>query len=223
MQAWTAASGGSVPPNATSYGRDYNGGALYVCRAQYKGTTQVGKIGAGLTGCDFGSGNAEHSINPYEVLTADAPFFSLVQVGVNANTAPPANAIRGGTDLNNLPLYTCAVPYDGTITLGKTRADWTYCDIGFANTEIAVTGSAYTVLAPQLVPYASSDRYMIAGDSPMTDGTNAGKPVGVCTVPFGGGTQVGAHLDSTGECDVVYGGGSTVYALTSGTSVLGWQ
>lgn len=65
---WARASNGQVPANAVQAGSELNGSPLFVCRTQYEGSMQLGKVRPGFRGCNFGYGGGELTGNPYEVM-----------------------------------------------------------------------------------------------------------------------------------------------------------
>ncbi len=67
---WETASGGEVPDFAVVAGRDPNGRPLFVCRAQYRGGLQLGKVRRAFRGCNIIYGGKEFPVYWYSVLTA---------------------------------------------------------------------------------------------------------------------------------------------------------
>lgn len=65
---WAHASDGNVPSNAIQAGSERDGQALFVCRANYDGSVQLGKVRPGFDGCNFSYGGREYTANPYEVM-----------------------------------------------------------------------------------------------------------------------------------------------------------
>lgn len=65
---WARASGGQVPPNAVQSGSETNGQPLFVCRTEYNGSVQLGKIRPGFSGCNFSYGGKELTAAAYEVM-----------------------------------------------------------------------------------------------------------------------------------------------------------
>lgn len=65
---WAHASDGNVPSNAIQAGSERDGQALFVCRVNYEGSVQIGKVRPGFSGCNFGYGGREFTANPYEVM-----------------------------------------------------------------------------------------------------------------------------------------------------------
>lgn len=65
---WAPASDGRVPRNALQAGSETDGRELFVCRTQFNGSVQLGKVRPGFNGCNFGHGGREMTGNPYEVL-----------------------------------------------------------------------------------------------------------------------------------------------------------
>jgi hypothetical protein len=204
VSAWEHAIGGAIPKDAVAYGRDSNGAALYACRAPFGGGLELGKIGAALGGCYIPFGGLENQVTSYDVLV-DPDHVGYEQVPLAGQL--PAQALRGGTDSNGAPLYTCLGSFQGGVHPGKTRSDWGSCDISWGGAEHFVT--PYQVLVPQFSPPP------VKAYQAGVDGNGA--VLGVCNVPYGSSTQVGKYL-SYGACNFGFGGKEI--SLGSGFNVL---
>ncbi|RVT96732.1 DUF3421 domain-containing protein [Rhodovarius crocodyli] len=65
---WTPAQGGQVPARALQAGNEADQRPLFVCRGEFRGSIQLGKIRPGFEGCNISYGSAEYTLNRYEVL-----------------------------------------------------------------------------------------------------------------------------------------------------------
>lgn len=57
----------NLPMRAWQVGRDTDGKMLYLCRARYQNSMQLGKTWAGLNGCDIGYAGREYTQRDYQV------------------------------------------------------------------------------------------------------------------------------------------------------------
>jgi DM9 repeat len=60
--------GADVPHGAVHGGHEADGRQLFVCRAEYNGSLDPGKVGVSTGGCNIGWGGREISLHDYEVL-----------------------------------------------------------------------------------------------------------------------------------------------------------
>ena len=103
------------------------------------------------------------------------------------STPAPVNAIRAGYDGGGDPLYLCTGDFvinnvSGSI-VGQTRADWNFCDVGYNGVELQSTSYHYVVPAISTTFYENDI---------WTAGTDdGGGSLGICSAPYGTGTQVG--------------------------------
>jgi hypothetical protein len=96
-----------------------------------------------VSGTAISPTSGEQYIGRYQVLTSTLP---LVSELVNS-AAPPSNALVGGYDSDNAPLYVCQAQFGGGLIPGKTRSNWKNCDVSWGGSEHWV--SSYYVLVPQ--------------------------------------------------------------------------
>ena len=203
--AWTDGTDGSVPNNALPFGTDGDGGpTLYPCRAYLNGDEgyQLGKVRPGFSGCDIPYGGSEQSFPYYQVLTTSLP---LRTQSVDS-ASPPTSATRGrnaalvgGYDTDGAPLYVCQALFNGGLTPGKTRSNWTACHVSWGGQEHVV--SSYSVLVPN---FEHPSRFL-AG-FPFHAGTDTnGSALGICRAGYESSEQVGKYL-SNGDCDFGFGG-----------------
>ena len=138
---WVATSGANIPANALQGGHEANGMPLYLCRANYGATGNLGvhpgKTRKEFNGCNIGWGGAERAVANYEV---------LVGWKDTSGSNIPANAVQGGQE-NEGPLYICRANYQGGVHMGKTRRAFNACNFGYGGKEIQ--GGTYQVLIKQ--------------------------------------------------------------------------
>jgi hypothetical protein len=205
VPAWTEETNGAVPANALRLGSDgsSSGPGLYACRAYVNGTGyQLGKVRPGLGGCFIPYGGHEITATHYEVLTSTLP----LTIGTVNGTLPPF-AVVGGYDSDDAPLYPCLAVYQGGFVPGKTKSNWSACDVGYGNQEHFLAN--YAVLLPN---------FTSSGSTPFNAGTDAdGTALGVCNANYGNGLQVGKLL-ARGACN--FGFASKEVSLTSGYAAL---
>jgi hypothetical protein len=140
--SWVDSGGGAVPPGAFVGGQEgppsYE--TLFVCRAMYNGSMQLGKVRPGLGACNFAYSGREVTVPSYQVLVGNYGW-------VPWNGRISHRAVQGGYDLppQSPPLFVCQAPYGGGMHPGKTRPDWDSCDISWGGREIFVHGFAVLV------------------------------------------------------------------------------
>jgi hypothetical protein len=205
VAAWTDAANGTIPSNALAFGNDGSGGpTLYPCRAYVNGNAfQLGKTRSGLGACNIPYGGAELVQTRYQVLTNALP----LSVQAVSSAAPPATALVGGYDSDGAPLYVCQAMYNGGLVPGKTRSNWTNCDVSWGGGEHHV--SSYNVLIPT---FKTPGTVFQAGNEAN------GSSLGVCRASYASTTQVGKYLTSSSRCNFPYGGSEI--SMTSGYQVL---
>jgi len=170
---WVATSGGNVPPTAVAAGKEANGQALFLCRAKYGSDNGVhpGKTRREFNGCNIGWGGKEVAVPQYEVAVS-LPAGATWQPTTGANI--PATAIMGGQEAAG-GLAICRVNYQGGVHMGKTRAAFNGCNIGWGGNEVAVSQYEILVMAPQAAaPVAAAVPFMGCQQMSNTLGTNDG-------------------------------------------------
>src|ERR1700737_1880562 len=68
MYQWIPASGGAIPSGAAENGREANGEALFVARANLNGGVHPGKVRGEFGAANIGFGGKEVKVTNYEVL-----------------------------------------------------------------------------------------------------------------------------------------------------------
>jgi hypothetical protein len=139
--SWAPGSNGMIPAGAFDAGREPTGENIYVCRARYNNSIQLGKVSPRIGACDIPYGGQEIRMPQYEVLVGGPYGWAPVSPG-----QIPPRAVQGGNDVppQSPPLFVCEAYYNGEINPGKTRLDWNVCHIGWGGTEYTV--SNYSVL-----------------------------------------------------------------------------
>jgi len=91
--SWVSVSQGNIPENAVQGGHE-NQNNLFICRCEFKGSTQVGKTWQGINACRIGYGNIGNVVPNYEV---------LVQGGTTnaSSTMTAAPQIASSTAISN--------------------------------------------------------------------------------------------------------------------------
>lgn len=138
--AWIQTGGNRIPVDAVQGGQEA-AGALFICRADYKGGKHMGKTRKEFNACNIGWGGREIQIPAYEVLVGKIGMW-VPSAGGNL----PAGAIQGGNEADGKPLYLCRAKNgrDGGIHPGKIRKEFGACNIGWGGKEVSVR--SYEVL-----------------------------------------------------------------------------
>jgi len=71
-------------------------------------------------------------------LMAGSPNYSLV--------GHPFDGVIAGADVGGTPLFSCRANFNGGVHPGKTRANWSFCDISFGGQEVTI--QPYETLVP---------------------------------------------------------------------------
>jgi len=147
--SWVATSGGNIPATAVAAGREANGQAVFLCRAKYGPVNDVhpGKTRREFNGCNIGWGGKEVAVAQYEVAVS-IPAGATWQPTTGANI--PATAIIGGQEAAGV-LAICRANHQGGVHIGKTRAAFNGCNIGWGGREVAIPQYEVLVMASQAV------------------------------------------------------------------------
>jgi hypothetical protein len=209
VPAWVTTSGGGIPQDSIPVGKESNGNPLFVCRANYGGGVQLGKLAQGYDGCFVPFGGSELHLPNYDVLVNPSrlPLSAIAVSGL-----PPGQALIGGKDSDGAAEYICLASYQGGLHPGKTRKDWPSCDISWGGGEYWVT--TYEVLVPQFTaaPLNAATRPFIGGSQPQPS-----TALGICNANYAGSQQLGKYFPGVG-CFFAYGGSEVM--LSSGYQVL---
>jgi hypothetical protein len=129
---WVSASGGAIPNGAAAQGREANGEALFVCRAQLNGGLHPGKVRGEFGAANIPFGGNEVKVNPYEVLM-DAGTWVPASGG-----AVPEGAVAWGHEANGEALFVCRAALNGGLHPGKVRGEFGAANIPFGGKEVKV-------------------------------------------------------------------------------------
>jgi hypothetical protein len=174
-----ACNGTGVPANATYQGGRGTGKyavPLYFCRADFMGGKHLGTIFPGSNGCAIPwGGAAQPPTKPYDVLVDLSPKLPVTRYPVYASKSEtiPLDALVGGYDGDKANLYICLADYNGQFVPGKTRPEFSGCNIPSDGKEISVPD--YDVLVPLW-----TDPAIASYSFPVTLGANSY----VCHQPF---------------------------------------
>ena len=115
----------------------------------------------------------------------------------------PFDAVNWGNDTDGTNFFPCRANYNGSIQVGKTRASWQSCDIGYGGSEVFVKPyeslvAAYVDAAGDAVP---------SNAVPMGTDGNGGPTLYACRAYLNGnGYQLGKVRPGLGGCYIPYGG-----------------
>jgi hypothetical protein len=116
----------------------------------------------------------------------------------------PFDSVVAGSDGDGTPLMPCHGSYGGnSVQVGKTRADWNFCDISFGGSEQHV--SPYETL---VAAWANETNGAVPSNALQfgTDGAG-GPPLYPCRALLNGdGYQLGKVRPGFAGCDIPYGG-----------------
>uniref|UniRef100_A0A336ML91 CSON003397 protein n=1 Tax=Culicoides sonorensis TaxID=179676 RepID=A0A336ML91_CULSO len=158
---WVKCSGANIPSNAFPGGKTHNGELLYIGRANHNGTLAIGSVQKSYSACFVSYAEKEYEYKDYEIFVTDdaslitpviatVPETKPVEVVAATEKKPdieeklwrscigtnvPANAVQGGHDVDEEPLYIGRVKHEGAITPGKVNADHGLCYVPFGGKE----------------------------------------------------------------------------------------
>jgi len=116
---WVLCEGGAVPPNAIAAGQQSSGEALYVGRAYYENTVQVGKVAPHLGGCQITFKGKVITINSYEVIVGNAAHIKWCDEEGEVEETKGYNPIDGGREENGAPIFVAQAFYQGSVYPAK--------------------------------------------------------------------------------------------------------
>lgn len=192
-EVWTASAGGNIPSGSFVSGTE-NGFTTFLCRAQFNGGTQVGRVSPALGGCRFEFGRSGQVADNYETLTRG--FFGQWIPAEGASI--PNGALRIGTEAGQ-EMFACRAYHapSNAIVPGKIRRDFT------AGCAIEQNGSSFNIASYEVLrnawTTAPADGQIPAGA--LQIGAEAtGHPLYSCRGQIGGESVIGktgAHLNGT--------------------------
>jgi hypothetical protein len=225
---WVYESGGSVPRDAITGGREPDGTPLYMCRAFYQGGLHPGRVRPGLAGCDIGWGGSERVISFYQVLVprwASAANGNIPQGAYSYGFEAPSPGSFGFGPA----LYPCRGFLNGGLHPGKVRPGFTGCDVGWGGKEVPV--NPYEVLIAGPFYQLPVDNWPLAAGSlpvqygPVMGGFEIdGQPLYICLANFNNGEHPGKFRPGLGGCNIGWGGAEqTVPTYSSSVMILNWK
>ncbi|MDF1654051.1 MAG: DUF3421 domain-containing protein [Coxiellaceae bacterium] len=134
-QAATWGVGYKSAEHAFKIGHEADGRALYLCRANYKGSQQPGKTWHGYDKCNIPFGGREIETTDYSV------YLQSYKEGhwIRGGRSIPEGAMQVGRDVSGAPLFLCRAYYRGGIQPGKTWSGYNNCNIPYAGKEVLVS------------------------------------------------------------------------------------
>lgn len=138
---WVPAHNGSVVFGAEVSGMEANGAPLFVCRARFNGGLHPGKMRHSFRGCNIGWGGREHTLGAYDLVISNGGRLRWLPA---AGGQVFQGAMVGGREANGQVLYVCRAFFNGGTHIGKVRAGFRGCNIGWG-------GREHTVPAYQLL------------------------------------------------------------------------
>jgi hypothetical protein len=138
MIFWKEACGGEIPEGAAVAGFEADGTPLFIARAEYKDSLQLGKVRPEFGAANIPYGGEEVKVNPYEVLMGAAHW----KPAVNGNI--PDGAVVAGHEKDGQPLYVARAVYMGGVHPGKVRLAFGAANIPYGGEEVKV--NPYEVL-----------------------------------------------------------------------------
>jgi len=114
----------------------------------------------------------------------------------------PFDGVVAGADVGGLPLFSCRGYYHNGLHPGTTRADWTYCDIGWGTKEYAV--QPYETLVPAWIDATNGS--VPSNALPFGTDGSGGPTLYACRGYYGQAMQVGKVRSGLGSCRVPVSG-----------------
>ncbi|KIJ49686.1 carbohydrate-binding module family 12 protein [Sphaerobolus stellatus SS14] len=143
---WVLAHGKNIPQGAIVAGEEH--GKVYIARAFYEGSIQVGKAGPQYEkGAVIGYGHKEIHLETYEILLGDSNGIRWIEHKGNLKAYELGNVrlVEGGREANGSPLYIAQAQHDGVTVPGKASDHFDGALIPLKGTE--KKESHYKVLA----------------------------------------------------------------------------
>ncbi len=137
-----------------------------------------------------------------EVSWAQGTSWRAVKAG---DAAGLRDAVVAGSEAG-LPLYPCRAAYAGATLLGRYRADFAGCHIGYDGKEVEAV--PFEVLGPSWTDLSEGMRALTVGE--ITDATDSRpftlRPVAVCRATYQGATHPGSWIGPDKTCSFGFGG-----------------
>ncbi|WP_428656176.1 DUF3421 domain-containing protein [Runella sp.] len=130
---WERVHGGVTPSYALPAGNENDGSPLYIARIRHEGGIHIGKVRANAREAFIPYGGKEIIADNFEIYTGKGRWVTVS--GGNF----PANAIVGGYENDNSPLYIVRASIGGGLHIGKARANAREAFIPYGGTEEIVS------------------------------------------------------------------------------------
>ncbi|KAJ7209569.1 carbohydrate-binding module family 12 protein [Mycena pura] len=142
---WILSHDKEIPPEAIVIGQEHSW-MLYICRAFYEGSIEVGKASnAFKKGAVIGYKHEEIHLGIYEILVGDMRGLRWVDANGYLNVASLGyRPVEGGRESDGTPLYIAEAPYNGAVHPGKASEKLDGAYIPYGETEKCV--KSYRVL-----------------------------------------------------------------------------
>jgi len=129
-----------IPNSALEAGRDKDGHPIYIARAYYEDSIQIGKAcRVYQEGAVIGYGGRAIELNKFEVLVGDPRAVSWVRHGSQLNLQElGAQPVDGGREANGRLLYIARVTYNGGVHTAKVGEHLPGAHLAFNGTEVII-------------------------------------------------------------------------------------
>jgi len=129
-----------IPNSALEAGKDKDGHPIYIARAYYEDTIQIGKASPAFReGAAIGYGGRVIELNKFEVLIGDPRGVKWVRYSSQLNIQQlGAKPVEGGREANGAPLYIARVSYNDGVHTAKIGEHLPGAHLAFSGTEIIV-------------------------------------------------------------------------------------
>jgi hypothetical protein len=143
---WVLVHGKQIPENAIRGGAEQNGTPIFICRAYYEGSVQVGKAASHFNeGGVIGYGHQEVSVPTYEILVGDQRSVHWVDQNGDVDLKElGAKPVEAGHEADGTPLYIAQGLVEGSTQPGKCSTKLRAAFIPYGGSEKEV--KSYRVL-----------------------------------------------------------------------------
>ncbi|KAF8482951.1 hypothetical protein DFH94DRAFT_843948 [Russula ochroleuca] len=129
-----------IPPSAIEAGRDKDNHPIYIARAYFEDSLQIGKASQVFKeGAAIGYGGRVVELNKFEVLIGDPKGIRWVSYSYQLDLQRlGATPVEGGKEANGTPLYIARVKYSGGVHTAKVGTHLPAAQLAFSGTEVSV-------------------------------------------------------------------------------------
>ncbi len=188
-----------------------SGLALYPCRANYAGSTLLGRYRADFAGCHIGYDSREVEAAPFEILS---PSWTDISEGARAMVAGEMADAGESRPFTLRPVVICRATYQGATHPGSWIAPDKNCSFGFGGR--VVLSQNFTVLqaAPWMawVPATAAAQGVPLLEGAVRGGEEGGEPFFLCRAPTPRGMLAGKIKATAPGCSVPFDGKELVEA-----------